>query len=147
MVLRLFATLIVVFVFITSGWAQAQEHVATAKAPQGEVVVVRDGDMQPIKGGARLFMGDVIRTGTDSSVGVMFLDGTRLGVGAESECRIDKFLFDPLEDRYAFDIYMKQGSAVYSSGKIGNLNPEAVTIRTPRATVGVRGTRFLINVE
>lgn len=147
MVLRLFAALLVAFVFIPSGWAQAQEHVATAKSPQGEVVVVRDGNVQPIEGGARLFMGDIIRTGTDSSVGVTFLDGTRLGVGDNSECRIDKFMFDPLEDRYAFDIYMKQGSAVYSSGKIGALNPEAITIRTPRATVGVRGTRFLINVE
>ncbi|TVM19505.1 hypothetical protein DPQ33_03870 [Oceanidesulfovibrio indonesiensis] len=145
MVLRFFAALIVL-VFIP-GWALAQEHVATAKTPQGSVTVVRDGETSPVEAGARLFKGDVIRTGSDSSVGIMFLDGTRLGVGAGTECRIDHYIFDPLEDRYAFDVYMKRGSAVYSSGKIGMLKPNAIKIRTPRATVGVRGTRFLINVE
>jgi hypothetical protein len=44
-------------------------------------------------------------------------------------------------------MYLKKGSAVYNSGKIGKLSPESVKLSTPRATVGVRGTRFIIKVE
>lgn len=134
-------------VLLLTGLAYAQGHVATAKAPAGDAVVIHNGKAIPLEPGFRLYQGDVIRTGSDGSVGIMFIDGTRLGVGSGSECSIDDYRFDPVDDQYAFDLFMKRGSAVYSSGRLGKLKHEAVKIRTPRATVGVRGTRFLVKVE
>lgn len=76
-------------VLLLTGLAYAQGHVATAKAPTGDAVVVHNGKAIPLEPGFRLYQGDVIRTGSDGSVGIMFIDGTRLGVGSGSECSID----------------------------------------------------------
>ena len=53
----------------------------------------------------------------------------------------------PKNSRYEFSLYMARGTAIYSSGKIGKLSPESVKVNTPTATVGVRGTRFIINAD
>ena len=49
--------------------------------------------------------------------------------------------------KYAFSLYLDKGPAIYESGKIGKLAPEVVKVETPKATVGVRGTRFLIETD
>ena len=63
-------------------------------------------------------------------------------LGAQVDVR--DYVFQPKAGKYAFSLYMSKGSAIYESGKIGKLAPEAVKVETPKATVGVRGTRFLI---
>jgi hypothetical protein len=35
----------------------------------------------------------------------------------------------------------------YISGVIAKLKPEAVTVKTPSAIIGVRGTHFLVKAE
>ena len=97
--------------------------------------------------GADLLNGDILICAANSSVGVTFLDGTRVSLGPNSEMQLNNYRFVPLNKDYAFDIYMKKGSAVYSSGKLGKLAPEAVKFNTPQATVGVRGTKFLVKVN
>ncbi|MET1024384.1 MAG: FecR domain-containing protein, partial [Pseudoxanthomonas sp.] len=57
------------------------------------------------------------------------------------------YVFEPKEAKFSFSLYLDKGSAIYESGKIGRLAPESVKIDTPTATVGVRGTRFLIEAN
>jgi hypothetical protein len=42
---------------------------------------------------------------------------------------------------------MAKGTFVYLSGLIGKLSPDAVKLTLPDATVGVRGTKLLIDVQ
>jgi hypothetical protein len=42
---------------------------------------------------------------------------------------------------------MVQGTAVYISGIIAKLSPQSVRFETPNATIGIRGTRFLVKVD
>ncbi|MDX8378982.1 MAG: FecR family protein [Gallionella sp.] len=128
--------------------ASAQdEHVALFKNVSGDVKIIRNqSEIIPVPG-TQLMRLDRVVTGVNSSSGITFKDGTLLTLGASSDIKISRYLFQPQEAQYDFSLYLKKGSAVYSSGKLGKLAPEAVNFNTPRATVGVRGTRFIINAD
>lgn len=139
--------LLIVFMVFTASPALAQDNYALLKVAEGAVDVVRAGQTVKPAVGDNLQTGDVIRTGKDGSAGVMFLDGTRVSLGPSSEMRLDAYRFAPAQKDYAFDVFMTKGSAAYSSGKLGKLGPETVRFSTPHATVGIRGTRFLVKVD
>ena len=127
--------------------AAQDEHVALFKNVTGDVKVVRGkSDVVPVAG-TQLMTLDIIVSGPNSSGGIVFKDGTLLTVGSSTEIEINKYLFQPEDAKYDFSLYMKKGTAIYSSGKIGKLAPESVSLNTPRATVGVRGTRFIIKAD
>jgi hypothetical protein len=56
-------------------------------------------------------------------------------------------VFEPKNGKFSFSLYLAKGSAIYESGKIGKMSPQSVKVETPKATVGVRGTRFLIEAD
>jgi hypothetical protein len=128
--------------------AMAQDdYVAQFKSVSGSVKIIRGkSDIIPVAG-TKLMRLDVIVTGPVSSGGIMFNDGTRLTMGASAEVAISRYMFQPEEAKYEFALYLKKGTAVYSSGKISKLAPESVNLSTPRAAVGVRGTRFIIKED
>lgn len=113
----------------------------------GTVSIVRDGKRLTPHAGDPLETQDLIQTGADGSIGISFMDGTRLSLGPSSEARLDSYLFAPLEAQYSFGMRLLRGTAAYASGKLGKLAPSAVRIDTPQATIGIRGTRFVMKVE
>lgn len=131
-----------------AGVAMAQEeYVALFKNVSGSVKIIRaKADIIPVAG-TKLMRADVVVSGPDSSGGIVFNDGTLLTLGASAEVEISRYMFKPEESKYDFSLYLKKGTAVYSAGKIGKLAPESVKLNTPRASVGVRGTRFIISEE
>lgn len=131
-----------------AGVAMAQDdYVAQFKNVSGSVKIIRGkSNIVPVAG-TQLMRLDVVVTGIDSSGGIVFNDGTRLTVGASAEIEISRYMFRSEESKYDFALYLKKGTAVYSSGKIGKLSPESVKLDTPRAAVGVRGTRFIIKED
>jgi hypothetical protein len=42
---------------------------------------------------------------------------------------------------------MLKGTVAYISGLIGKLSPESVRVETPTASIGIRGTKFVVKVE
>lgn len=131
-----------------AGLTHAQDgHVAIFKSVSGQVVVVRGGaELIPVAG-TPLLRNDVIRSGPGSSAGIVFRDGTRLAVGAGTEMEVRRYLFEPEDNQYDFNVFLRKGAVIYSSGKLGKLAPGAVNLSTPRATTGVRGTRFILREE
>ena len=128
--------------------AMAQdEHVALFKNVSGNVKIIRDkAEIVPVAG-TQIMRSDIVVSGPHSSGGIVFRDGTLLTVGASTEIEITRYMFQPEEAKYDFSLYMKKGTAIYSSGKLGKLSPESVSLNTPRAAVGVRGTRFIIKTD
>lgn len=145
--MRIVQTALVVWLSLASLAYAQTDHVAVFKNVAGQVVVVR-GDSELVPGiGSNVVRTDVIRTGPNSSAGIVFMDGTRLTVGASTELQVRQYVFEPADGKYDFNAFLKKGSVVYSSGKLGKLAPEAVSLNTPRATTGVRGTRFILKEE
>jgi hypothetical protein len=125
----------------------AEEHAALVKSVTGEVSVVRQQQHLAPVAGTTLNMSDHIVTGPRASAAIVFKDGTLLTVGADADVLIRNYVFKPKDNAFAFSLYLAKGSAIYESGKIGKLSPESVNVETPKATVGVRGTRFLIEAN
>ena len=123
------------------------EHVAIVKSVTGAVEVVRSDEKLPAEPGMQLIRADKIVSGSESEAGIVFIDGTLITVGSSTEIEVSEYLFEPKEAKYDFLLYVKKGSAIYSSGRLGKLAPDAVNLKTPRATVGIRGTRFIVKVE
>ena len=123
------------------------DHVAIFKNVSGSVTVVRlDADLKAVSG-MELLKSDKVVSGAGASSGIVFKDGTLLTIGSSSEVVIRDYAFEPKESKYAFSVYLAKGKAIYSSGKIGKLSPDSVSVETPKATIGVRGTRFIVEAE
>ncbi len=127
--------------------AVADDHVALVKNVEGKVSIVRDSGPVEAKSGTTLFVSDRLVSDAGATAGIVFKDGTLLTLGPRAELLVRDYVFEPSQARYAFSVYLSKGSAVYSSGKIGKLSPESVKVSSPLATVGVRGTRFIINAD
>jgi len=131
-----------------SGAAVAQDaHVAIIKNVSGSVEVLRQDEKLSAIPGMQLIRSDRIISGQESQAGIVFIDGTLITVGSSTEIEVKKYLFEPKMAKYDFALYVKKGEAIYSSGRLGKLAPDAVNLETPRATVGIRGTRFIVKVD
>jgi hypothetical protein len=131
-----------------TGAAQAfDEHVALVKNVTGKVQVQRGGALVDVVPGTALFVSDRLVSGAGAAAGIVFKDGTLLTLGASSDIEVRRYVFEPAEAHYAFAVFLAKGDAIYASGKIGKLAPESVKVGTPTATVGVRGTRFIIQAH
>ncbi len=126
--------------------AASDGSVGRVKTIKGSATIVRGQSSLPAVFNEKVFQGDTLRTGSDGSLGVMLKDDTSLSLGPNSEVVIDQFLFAPAEGKLSLVARMLRGTAVYLSGVIAKLSPQSVRFETPHATIGVRGTRFLVQV-
>ncbi len=138
---------LVAFLLIITSNAWADQHVAMIKNVSKNVQIKRISSMLEARKGLQLVNSDIIYTKANGHAGIIFLDGTTITIGPDSEFKIKNYVFKPNTETYDFSIYLKKGSALFNSGKIGKLSPESVDLSTPRATVGIRGTRFIIKVQ
>ncbi|MDD2370151.1 MAG: FecR domain-containing protein [Sulfuricurvum sp.] len=123
------------------------ESIAIAKNVKGTVQVKRDGTYLNVVKGSDLQAGDILQTSDNSAVGLTFNDGSVLSIGAKSMMELNKYLFKPSSNEYDFDVTLKKGTAAFESGKIGKLAPQKVAFRVPQGSIGIRGTKFLVDVE
>ncbi|MBM4323276.1 MAG: hypothetical protein FJ115_06930 [Deltaproteobacteria bacterium] len=127
--------------------AYASTSVATVKKVNGSVIVVRQGKTIPAINGLEILEKDTLQTGRNGSIGIVFSDDTFLSMGPGSLLTIDEFVFAPRQGKFSIVIRMLKGTAAYLSGLISRLSPEAAYFKTPTASIGIRGTRFVIKVE
>lgn len=127
--------------------AAAADEVARVKTLAGSATITRGKVVIPAARDARLFPGDLLKTGADGSLGVTFRDNTLLSLGANSAVTIKEFQFNPAEGKLSLVTRIIKGTAAYLSGVIAKLSPQSVKFETPVATVGFRGTRFLVSID
>lgn len=135
----------IVILLTISSWLFAD--VAIVKKISGETKVKRNKEVLSLKVGDSLQDGDIIMSQSNSSIGITFDDGSRLSLGEEAIFVIKKFKVNPDKEKYDVDLNLKKGKAVFSSGKIGTLSPESVKFRIPEGIIGIRGTKFAVEVK
>ncbi len=124
-----------------------QETVGIIKSVSGEARMMSNATVQPAAVNLKVPNGALLTTGASGSVGVIFNDDTLLSLGSDSEIAIDEVLFSPAESRLSFAARLFKGTFAFVTGQIARLAPEKVQLNTPEATLGVRGTSFLVAVE
>jgi hypothetical protein len=78
---------------------------------------------------------------------ILFVDETRVDITEQSRLEIDEFVYDPANDIGSLSIKASLGTVRYASGQIAKKYKQNVKIRTPSATIGVRGTDFVMVVD
>jgi hypothetical protein len=126
--------------------AQPSGPVGRIKVVSGSAFIVRKGSSIPAKVADAVFETDGLSTGPDGRIGVTLKDETRISLGANSEIRLDRFVYSTADGQFAFVLRIVRGIAAYASGRIAKLSPDAVRLQTPAAIVGVRGTQLAIQV-
>jgi len=97
--------------------------------------------------GAGIESMDIYTTGNCVS-NITFKDDTRVKVNENSRLLIDDFVFDPkASDAGKLALKVGAGTVRYASGQIAKNNPQQVNIKTPTATIAVRGTDFTMTVD
>lgn len=122
-------------------------QVATFKNVSGNIDIARNDARLDAVSGMPLFVSDRIVSGTGASAGIVFNDGTQLTVGPSTDVEVRDYTFEPKQSKYEFFVYLAKGAAVYTSGMIGRFAPEVVKVATPTATIGIRGTKFIVEAD
>lgn len=117
------------------------------KTSKGDVAIERSGQIVPGSVGARLQAADVIKTGGDGSVGITMSDNSLLSAGPNSIVSLDRYAFDATTNQGQFDTSVRKGSLAIVSGRIAKQSPDMMTVRTPSAILGVRGTELAVRVD
>ena len=125
----------------------AHADVGQIKVATGQVFVDRKGQSLPGRVGLALETDDVLRTGADGSVGITMRDNSLLSAGPNSILTLERFEFDAATSEGRFDARLQRGTLSVVSGRIAKKSPQAMTVRTPSAVLGVRGTEFVVAVD
>jgi hypothetical protein len=129
-----------------SAWG-AESIVGSVKTAQGGALVRRGADTIPAREGMHLLLNDILATSADGRLGAILQDGTGIGLGPNTELKIDRFVFEPADGKFGLLLRLAKGVLAYFSGRIARFAPDTVTVETPVAVVGLRGTHLAVTIE
>jgi len=87
--------------------------------------------------GLDMFRNERITTGPVGKTQLLFLDGSALSIGPNSEVVLDEFVYDPSNGTGKLAMTATKGVFRLVGGRISKTEP--VTLTTPTATIGIRG--------
>lgn len=125
--------------------ATCAAEIGQIKAAKGQATIERQGTTLPATVGAHLQTSDIVKTGADGSVGITMDDDSLLSVGPNSVLSLDRYAFDATTNQGRLDTSLNKGTLAVISGRIAKQSPDAMTVRTPTAILGVRGTEFVVS--
>ena len=89
---------------------------------------------------------DDVRTG-NGRMAIQFLDSSILKLTEHSKVVIDNYIYDPDPSKTKLALNMASGTARFITGKLGGINKNNIRIRTPSASIAIRGTDFTTTVD
>jgi len=107
----------------------------------GDVRCITAGSQEkrPLKLADTVNEGDTLLTGPDGEVHLAMEDGGQLALHANSHMRIDQYQAEGSKTDTSI-LNLLQGAMRSVTGWIGKYKPRRYEVRTPTATIGVRGT-------
>ena len=135
------------WLLILAGWAHAVD-IGTISELRGNGEVVRQGTTDKLL--AELALGiasyDDVRTG-NGRMAIEFLDSSVVRLTEHSKIVIDDFVYDPDPNKSKLALNMASGTARFITGRLAGIKKENIFIKTPSATIGIRGTDFTTTVD
>jgi len=108
--------------------------------------ISRDADTIIVGPGIGINMNDAITT-SKAKLELTFDDNTKVAITRQSKLIIDDFVYDPRSGTGKLAMNVAMGTVRYASGAIARNSRENVRLRTPTATIAVRGTDFTMTVD
>jgi hypothetical protein len=126
--------------------APASAEIARIKQSSGVASVQRGTQSLKASPGLQLLAGDRLVTGKDGRMSLTFIDNTRFAVGPNSQVSVSEFQYDRTRQKGSFVTQVDRGSLAVVSGKVAKSDRDAMKVRTPNTLLGVRGTKFIVEV-
>ena len=124
------------------------EPIGNIESLQGEVYAIRvDGTRERLELGDQVFQGDILESGPEGNVGVLLADETTFAMGPEGRMVLDEMVYDPGTQEGSVSMSVLQGVFTFVSGQVAKTDPDAMTLDTPVATIGIRGTQVGIDIR
>ena len=99
-----------------------------------------DGSARTLRRGSSIYAGDTLITGVGGITQVRMLDGGLLALRKNTTFKIEEFAYQTPEDRSFFALL--RGGFRTITGKLGKKDKNNYQVRTPVATIGIRGTHY-----
>lgn len=116
------------------------------KTLRGSVQIERAGQVSEAQVGEHVHGGDRLQVPANASVGISLKDESLLSIGPGSSVILTEFAYNPTTRNGSVAAEILRGTLRFVTGFIGRANPNDVKISTPTATIGVRGTDFIVEV-
>jgi len=125
--------------------AAADEPVGNVATLTGTATVVRNNAATPLKLQDDIFLNDVLQTSANSTLGVTFNDATTFNLTANAKITVDNYVYDDggKNNSAAFDI--TRGTVAFVAAAVAKTGDMKIT--TPSASLGIRGTTGLVEVD
>ena len=96
--------------------------------------------------GQEVLHNEKIATGPVGQTQILFLDESAMTVGPNADVTIDEFVYDPNTGKGRLAMSATQGVMRFVGGKLSK-NADAVTMRTPSGSLGIRGGIFVMSLK
>jgi len=143
---RFFAALLAVsVVFAAAAWAEPTEVGTTAATNTDTRGTPPRMAARSLFIGTNVFFEERIETSKSGQAQLLFLDESALTIASNSDVVLDKFIYDPKTSKGELALSIGAGVFRFVGGRISKTS--VVTIKTPTATLGIRGGIVIIKVE
>ncbi|MDB4342585.1 FecR family protein [bacterium] len=127
--------------------ARSNTSIGDVTLSKGNSVIEReDKNEVQVEKDLDVFSYDTVKTGK-GQVAIEFLDDTRVDITQHSKLIIDEFVYDPNAKTGKLSLKATLGTVRYASGQIAKNSAQNISIKTPTATVSVRGTDFAMTID
>jgi FecR-like protein len=125
--------------------AASDEPIGNVATLTGTASVIRNQNTLPLKLKDDIYLNDVVTTFADSAVGVTFNDATTFNLTASASIKIDDFVYQDggQQNSALFDV--TKGTVAFVAAAVAKTGNMKIT--TPTATLGIRGTTGLVEVN
>jgi len=120
-------------VLTVTGTARIEHSAAVlvqANAPSSDVGQTKVGDL--------VYRGDVIQTGVDGALGIVFADGSSFSVSKNARMEVNEFVYDPKSNSNSSLLNLSKGTFTFIAGNVAHTGD--MKVNTPVGTMGIRGT-------
>ena len=127
------------------GSASAAKVIGHVTKMTGDATVIRNGVSIVLNLGDNVNKGDVVQAGSNSTLGITFIDGGVFGLGSNARMVLNEMIYDPNGSSNSSLLSLVQGTISFVAGataKHGDMK-----VDTPVATMGIRGTAMLIDID
>jgi hypothetical protein len=144
--IRYIAALVAVsVVFAPAAWAEPTEVGTTAASNTDTLGTPPGMASRSLFIGTNVFFEERIETSKSGQAQLLFLDESALTIASNSDVVLDKFIYDPKTSKGELALSVGAGLFRFVGGRISKTS--MVTIKTPTATIGIRGGIVIIKVD
>lgn len=110
---------------------------------QGRATVTRGTTTAGLKLNDDIFKGDLVQTAANTTLGITLDDETTFTMGADARMQVDEYLYQK-GGKNAAAYQIVRGTVAFVAGQVAKTG--TMTIATPTATLGIRGTTGVVEV-